>query len=70
MILNEWTSDTSGRLKYRLVTGNEEINIIMFYWFNKVGAKGLRVSGPIIQTEALKVAASLGKTGFKASLVF
>lgn len=39
----------------------------MFNWFNKARVKGLPVScTSIIQTEALKVVASLGKTDFKA----
>jgi len=48
-------------------TDYDEINRVMFEWFVSARAKGIPISGPLIQTEALEAAKKLGKNNFKAS---
>jgi hypothetical protein len=48
------------------VTSNEEINEVVFGWFTNGGSKNIHMSGPMIQSEALAVAKSLGNIQFKA----
>jgi hypothetical protein len=48
-------------------TDYDEINRAMFEWFVSERAKGIPISGPFIQTEALETAKKLGKHNFKAS---
>jgi hypothetical protein len=48
-------------------TDYDEINRSMFEWFVSARTKGIPVSGPLIQTEALETAKKLGKHNFKAS---
>jgi hypothetical protein len=49
------------------VAGNEEINEVVWEWFTNVRSKNIHISGPMIQSEALAVAKSLGNDKFKVS---
>ena len=48
-------------------TGNEDINSLMWEWFQKARSVSIPVSGPMLQEKALMFAEQLGKTDFKAS---
>jgi hypothetical protein len=62
-IMNEWLQG-NGRMKRRAkVTGNE----VVWEWFKNARSKGIHISGPMVQSEALAVAKSLGNDQFKAS---
>lgn len=67
-IKDEWVKGTAGHVK-RITksTDYDEINRAMFEWFVSARAKGIPISGPLIQTEALETARKLGKHNFKAS---
>ena len=45
-------------------TDYDEINRAMFEWFVSARAKGIPISEPLIQTEALETAKKLGKHNF------
>jgi hypothetical protein len=49
------------------VTSNEEINEVVCEWFMNARSKNIHISGPMVQSEALTVAKSLGNDQFKAS---
>jgi hypothetical protein len=49
------------------VTGNEEINKVVWEWFMKARSKNIHTSDPMVQSEALAVAKSLGSDQFKVS---
>ncbi|XP_052791892.1 tigger transposable element-derived protein 4-like [Mya arenaria] len=49
------------------MTGNEELNELVYKWFMDACARLVTVSGPLIQTKAKKYAEELGLTEFKAS---
>jgi hypothetical protein len=49
------------------VTGNEEINKVVWEWFTNERSRNIHISGPMVQSEALAVAKSLGNDQFKAS---
>jgi hypothetical protein len=49
------------------VTGNEEINEVVWEWFMNARSKNILISGPIVQIEALTVANSLWNDHLKAS---
>lgn len=49
------------------VSPYEEINKVVWYLFVKARAKGVHLSGPVVQTKALDFAKKIGITGFKAS---
>lgn len=67
-ILKLWENCANGKIKReRRKTANEDINEIMWNWFVSVRAKNHRVSGPMIQEYAKKVAQKLGTTEFIAS---
>ena len=64
-ILNLWVS---GEKRKKRITGNDKINEAVWEWFVGAGAKkSLSVSGPILQTEASRVAEKLQILTFKAS---
>jgi hypothetical protein len=42
------------------VTGNEEINEVVWEWFTNARSKNIHMSGPMVQSEDLAVAKSLG----------
>jgi hypothetical protein len=64
---NEWLQG-NGRMKRKSkVTGNEEINELVWEWFTNARSKNIHISGPMVQSEALAVARSLGNDQFKAS---
>ena len=48
-------------------TGNEELNTIMWTWFQDASVRNVNRSGPMIREKALKVADELGLSSFKAS---
>ena len=57
-IKDEWVKGTAGHVK-RITksTDYDEINrATMFEWFVSARAKGIPISGPLIQTEALETA--------------
>jgi hypothetical protein len=67
-IREEWLKGTSGDVKrFTKSTDNDEINCAVFEWFVSARAKGVPVSGTLIQAEALETAKKLGKDNFKAS---
>lgn len=55
------------RKRQRRPTGNEEINILVWQWFQDATSRRINVSGPLIQEKALKFASDLGIETFKAS---
>jgi hypothetical protein len=66
-IMKEWLQG-NGRMKRKVkVTSNEEINEIVCEWFMNARSKDIHISGPMVQSEALTVAKSLGNDQFKAS---
>ena len=48
-------------------TGNEELNAVMWTWFQDASVRNINRSGPMIREQALIVAGQLGLTSFKAS---
>ena len=56
-IKDEWVKGTTGHVK-RIIksTDYDEINRAMFEWFVSARAKGIPISGPLIQTVALETA--------------
>ncbi len=66
-ILDEWLTG-NGAMKRKLkITGNEEINKLVWEWFVNARSKNLPVSGPILQAQAMDVAQRLDVKTFKAS---
>lgn len=67
-ILNLWMAGNNGNRKRKLrITGNEQINEAVWEWFVSARAKNVPLSGPLLQAEALRVAAKLQISTFKAS---
>lgn len=66
-IREEWMKGNGQMKRKAKKTGNEEINGIVWEWFVSARAKNLPLSGPMVQSEALKVAKELGNMEFKAS---
>jgi hypothetical protein len=65
--MNEWLQG-NGRMKRKAkVIGNEEISEVVWEWFTNARSKNNHISGPMVQSEALAVAKSLGNDQFKAS---
>ena len=67
-ILQDFESNvplTSKRRRY--VTGNEDVNKLTYEWFNDAVSRRINVTGPLLQTKALKFAEDLGNESFKAS---
>jgi hypothetical protein len=54
------------RLKIPKVSGDEEINKVVWEWFMNARSKNIRMSSPMVQSEALALAKSLGNGQFKA----
>jgi hypothetical protein len=54
-------------LKIPNVTGNKEINEVVWEWFMNARSKNIHISGPMVESEALAVAKSFGYDQFKAS---
>jgi hypothetical protein len=48
------------------VTNNEEIKKVVWEWFTNAKSKNIHIFGPMVQSEALIVAKSLGNDQFKA----
>ena len=48
---------------------NEEIKEVVWEWFVSARAIHIHLSGPMVQSEALKKTKELGNTEFKASTV-
>ena len=57
----------SDRKRQRKLTGNEDINTLVWKWFQDATARRINVSGPLINEKALKFAEDLGIASFKAS---
>ena len=68
-ILNEWESGVSGKQKYSQVrkTQYDDLNRLVWEWFCSVRAKGLPVSGTLLQSEALMFSLELNHDAFMAS---
>jgi hypothetical protein len=67
-IRDEWLKGTSGDVKrFTKSKDDDEINRAVFEWFVSARAKGVPVSGTLIQAETLETAKKLGKDDFKAS---
>ena len=67
-IQDEWVNGRAGHVK-RITksTDYDEIIYAIFEWFVSARSKGIPISGPLIQTEALETEKKLGKHNFKAS---
>jgi hypothetical protein len=66
-IMKEWLQG-NGRMKRKAkVTGNKEINEVLWKWFTNAISKNIHISSPVDQSEALTVAKFLGNDQFKAS---
>lgn len=65
--MNDWIHGKGDRKRKCRTTGNEEINETVYEWFVGARAKNMPISGPILQAQALNVAAALNITTFKAS---
>jgi hypothetical protein len=55
------------QLKIPKVTSNEEINVVVWEWLRNARSKNIHISSPMVQSEALAVAKSIGNGQFKAS---
>lgn len=67
-IVSEMASNVNmDRKRVRRPTGNEEVNDLVWTWFQDMTSRKLPLSGPLIKTRALKFAEELGNTNFKAS---
>jgi predicted DNA-binding protein YlxM (UPF0122 family) len=66
-IMNDWLQG-NGRMKRKAkITGIEEINKVVWEWFTNTRSKNVHISCPVVQSEVLAVAISLGNDHFKAS---
>jgi hypothetical protein len=66
-IMNKWLQE-NGLMKGKAkVTGNEEINEVVWEWFTNARSKNIHISGPMVQSEALAVSKSIGNYQFKVS---
>ncbi|KAL4126215.1 hypothetical protein QTP88_010441 [Uroleucon formosanum] len=67
-IMDEWVnSKNSGKSKRVKTPSFEQIDEKLYEWFVSVRSKNLPISGPIIQTEAIKLAEKMNVKDFKAS---
>jgi len=67
-IMDEWVnSKNSGKSKRVKTPSFEQIDQKLYEWFVSVRSKNLPISGPIIQTEAMKLAEKMNVKDFKAS---
>lgn len=60
--MNTRLQGNSDQTKRINITGNEEKNNTVWEWFDGDRAKGMPISGHIIQAEAIEVTKKLGKT--------
>jgi len=67
-IMDEWVnSKNSGKSKRLKTPSFEQIDQKLYEWFISVRSKNLPISGPILQTEAMKLAEKMNVKDFKAS---
>ncbi|XP_025205101.1 tigger transposable element-derived protein 6-like [Metopolophium dirhodum] len=67
-IMDDWVnSKNSGKSKRVKNPLFEQIDQKLYEWFNSVRSKNLPISGPILQTEAMKLAEKMNVNDFKAS---
>ena len=67
-LLLEYDQNNSLDCKRKLQkTGNEDVNIICWEWFQTARAQNIPLSGPMLQEKALSYAKELGNAEFKAS---
>ncbi|XP_025407826.1 tigger transposable element-derived protein 6-like [Sipha flava] len=67
-IMDEWVnSKNSGKSKRVKTPSFEQIDQKLYEWFVSVRSKNLPISGPIIQTKAMKLAEKMNVKDFKAS---
>ena len=67
-LLLEYDQNNSLDRKRKLQkTGNEDVNIICWEWFQTARAQNIPLSGPMLQEKALSYAKELGNAEFKAS---
>ena len=57
----------SSRQRFKTSSKFEEINDLVWTWFQQARAKNIPISGPMLQEKALSFASSLGVDDFKAS---
>ena len=67
VLANYDNNQPSDRKRQRKLTGNEDINTLVWKWFQDATARRINVSGPLIKEKALKFAEDLGIASFKAS---
>lgn len=66
-IMDEWVnSKNSGKSKRLKTPSFEQIDQKLYEWFISVRSKNLPISGPILQTEAMKLAEKMNVKDFKA----
>ncbi|XP_060863424.1 tigger transposable element-derived protein 4-like [Metopolophium dirhodum] len=69
-LMEQWVScKNSGKSKRVVSVGYEQVERDLYRWFVNCRSKSLPIFGPIIQTEATKLAGKLGISDFKASNV-
>jgi len=67
-VLNDYENNVPlNTRRRRYFTGNEEINDLTLDWFKDAVTRGIKVTGPLLQTKALEYAQEVGKVEFKAS---
>ena len=66
-VLDKFESNANPNSKRQRKTGNEDINDVVWIWFQDANTRGFPVGGPAIQHKARMVANQLGKSTFKAS---
>jgi predicted DNA-binding protein YlxM (UPF0122 family) len=67
-IMNEWLQGNSRTKRKAKVTGNDEINKVVWEWLMNARSKNIHISSLMVQSEALAVAKSLGNYQLKASI--
>uniref|UniRef100_H3AVG9 HTH CENPB-type domain-containing protein n=1 Tax=Latimeria chalumnae TaxID=7897 RepID=H3AVG9_LATCH len=66
--LDEWGKNANSDAKRLCIRSPyEEVNVLTWQWYQRARAPNLPISGPLIAEQALKFAASLGLSTFKAS---
>lgn len=65
--VKEWEENANKNSKKRRWQPFEDVNNAVLEWFNRARAKGLPISGPMVQEKALKFASDLGIPNFNAS---
>jgi hypothetical protein len=67
-LMEQWVScKNSGKSKRVVSVRFEQVEQDLYRWFINCRSKSLPISGPILQTEATKLAEKLGISDFKAS---